>query len=136
VQGGQTPACQRIVAMLHRLEKGGLCAHVRDGVAIGALLAFEATQTDFDRSFPNGHALTAHPPHQQHHHPPHQQPQPQQQPQQPQQQQQQQQQPKRRLSLTRPAAGTHALALATPNPNPTPTPNAATLAAAPPRGKG
>ena len=44
-QGGQTPACQRIVAMLHRLEKGGLCAHVRDGVAIGALLAFEATQT-------------------------------------------------------------------------------------------
>ena len=69
-------------------------------MAIGVLLAFEATQTDFDRSFPTGHPLNGG-----------------QQPQLPSQPQSAAAQPRRRLSLTKQTPSAHAVVLAGPLPN-------------------
>ena len=66
-------------------------------MAIGVLLAFEATQTDFDRSFPTGHPLNGG-----------------QQPQLPSQPQSAAAQPRRRLSLTKQTPSAHAVVLAGP----------------------
>ena len=55
--GGEArlPACQRIARLLEQLSRStSIRGDVRDGVAIGVLLAFEASQADFEAALGSG----------------------------------------------------------------------------------